>query len=494
MSIQLTQIVQILKTDQNFREILTAEGWYYQPTQEQTFEHLTYNSKTITKQSLFFIKGLNFKQEYLDEAIQNGLSFYISEKDYETNIPAIIVNDVKQAMSLIAQAFYDYPNRKMKLLAFTGTKGKTTSAYFAYQILSENPAHHVAMLSTMNTTLDGKSFFKSELTTPESLDLFEMMATAVDNGMTHLVMEVSSQAYKTKRVYGLTFDIGVFLNISPDHIGPIEHPTFEDYFYCKRQLLHHSKQMVINAEMQGIELIREELTVPTQFYNDNFNRISQSNDFDFNTSGAISGHFKINLLGKFNQENALAASLAVAELGANLKEIEAGIAKTTVPGRMEMLSQNNGAKVYIDYAHNKVSLENLIQVVKKSHSGRIIVVIGAPGNKGESRRKDFAIILSQLADMAILTADDPNHESPLIIAEEIKASINKHLPVEILINRQEAILRALSLTRNADDAVILAGKGADLYQIVAGKHEAYPGDYLIAKNAISGKKQGTINN
>ncbi|MCH4167820.1 MAG: UDP-N-acetylmuramoyl-L-alanyl-D-glutamate--L-lysine ligase [Streptococcaceae bacterium] len=488
MSIKLTQVVQILKADQNFREILTVDGWYYQAPQEQTFEHLTYNSKIVTNQSLFFIKGLNFKRTYLDEAIQNGLSFYISEIDYEIDIPAIIVNDIKQAMSLIAQAFYDYPNRKLKLLAFTGTKGKTTSAYFAYQILSENPAHRVAMLSTMNTTLDGNSFFKSELTTPESLDLFSMMAKAVNNGMTHLVMEVSSQAYKTKRVYGLTFDVGVFLNISPDHIGPIEHPTFEDYFYCKRQLLHHSKHMVINAEMQGIELIREELTVPTQFYNDAFNQITQSNDFYFNTSGAIAGHFKINLLGKFNQENALAAGLAAAELGANLKEIEAGIEKTTVPGRMEMLSQKNGAKVYIDYAHNKVSLENLIQVVKKSHSGQIIVVIGAPGNKGESRRKDFAIVLSQLADAVILTADDPNHESPLAIAEEIKASITSNLPVEILIDRKEAIQKALTLTKNANDAVILAGKGADLYQIVTGQHEDYLGDFLIAKEIINNEQ------
>lgn len=485
MAIQLTQIVQILKSDQNFREVQMLDGWHYQAPYEQTFEQLTYNSKTVTNDALFFIKGLNFKKSYLDEAIQNGLSFYISEKDYEINIPAIIVNDVKQAMSLIAQAFYDYPNRKLKLLAFTGTKGKTTSAYFAYQILSENPAHQVAMLSTMNTTLDGKKFFKSELTTPESLDLFKMMATAVNNGMTHLVMEVSSQAYKTKRVYGLTFDVGVFLNISPDHIGPIEHPTFEDYFYCKRQLLHNSQKMIVNAEMQGIELLREELNVPTLYYNDNSNKIIESNDFDFSTKGIISGHFKINLLGKFNQENALAASLATAELGATIEDIEVGIAKTTVPGRMEMLIQKNGAKVYIDYAHNKVSLENLIQVVRNSHSGRIIVVIGAPGNKGESRRKDFGDVLGRLADIVILTADDPNHESPMAIAEEIKAAITANLPIKILIDRQTAIEAALSLTSNANDAVILAGKGADLYQIVSGQHEAYLGDYLIAKEIIN---------
>ena len=137
--------------------------------------------------------------------------------------------------------FYGHPEKQLKLLAFTGTKGKTTSAYFAYHILEQS--HRPAMLSTMNTTLDGKNFFKSTLTTPESLDLFAMMAQAVANDRTHLIMEVSSQAYLVKRVYGLTFDVGVFLNISPDHIGPIEHPTFEDYFYHKRLLMKNSKPL-----------------------------------------------------------------------------------------------------------------------------------------------------------------------------------------------------------------------------------------------------------
>ena len=143
--------------------------------------------------------------------------------------------------------FYGNPQEKLKLLAFTGTKGKTTAAYFAYNIL--NQKHRPAMLSTMNTTLDGKTFFKSALTTPESIDLFDMMAQAVKNGRTHLVMEVSSQAYLVHRVYGLTFDIGVFLNITPDHIGPIEHPTFEDYFYHKRLLMKNSQAVVINSDM-----------------------------------------------------------------------------------------------------------------------------------------------------------------------------------------------------------------------------------------------------
>lgn len=211
--ITIEQVLEVLKKDRNFRDIIDQDNYYYSWT-GVTFDHLSYDSRDVTPSSLFFAKGAAFKPEFLENAVKAGLSFYVAEKDYQVGIPVIIVTDIKQAMSLVAQAFYQYPQDKLKLLAFTGTKGKTTAAYFAFNILKQS--HKPAMLSTMNTTLDGKTFFKSTLTTPESLDLFRMMAEAVDNGMTHLIMEVSSQAYLTKRVYGLTFDVGVFLNISPD--------------------------------------------------------------------------------------------------------------------------------------------------------------------------------------------------------------------------------------------------------------------------------------
>ena len=260
--ITIEQVLEVLKKDHNFRDIIDQDNYYYSWT-EVTFDHLSYDSRDVTPSSLFFAKGAAFKPEFLENAVKAGLSFYVAEKDYQVGIPAIIVSDIKQAMSLVAQAFYQYPQDKLKLLAFTGTKGKTTAAYFAFNILKQN--HKPAMLSTMNTTLDGKNFFKSTLTTPESLDLFRMMAEAVANGMTHLIMEVSSQAYLTKRVYGLTFDVGVFLNISPDHIGPIEHPTFEDYFYHKRLLLENSRVVIVNSGMNHFDFIAEEVADPTFF-------------------------------------------------------------------------------------------------------------------------------------------------------------------------------------------------------------------------------------
>ncbi|HGK7069124.1 TPA: UDP-N-acetylmuramoyl-L-alanyl-D-glutamate--L-lysine ligase [Streptococcus agalactiae] len=481
--ITIDKILEILKNDHNFREILFHEHYYYNWTQNVTFNALSYDSRQISSDTLFFAKGATFKKEYLDSAITAGLSFYVSEIDYGADIPVILVNDIKKAMSLISMSFYNNPQNKLKLLAFTGTKGKTTAAYFTYHMLKVN--HRPAMLSTMNTTLDGKSFFKSHLTTPESLDLFRMMATAVENQMTHLIMEVSSQAYLTKRVYGLTFDVGVFLNISPDHIGPIEHPTFEDYFFHKRLLMENSNAVVVNSQMDHFNIVKEQVEyIPHDFYGDySENVITESKAFSFHVKGKLENTYDIKLIGKFNQENAIAAGLACLRLGVSIEDIKNGIAQTTVPGRMEVLTQTNGAKIFVDYAHNGDSLKKLLAVVEEHQKGDIILVLGAPGNKGQSRRKDFGDVINQHPNLqVILTADDPNFEDPLVISQEIASHINR--PVTIIIDREEAIANASTLTNCKLDAIIIAGKGADAYQIIKGNRDNYSGDLEVAKKYL----------
>ena len=479
---QIETVLEILKNDHNYRQISHPNGYYYD-WQDVTFDTLSYDSRDCDAKTLFFAKGASFKVDFLEQAIAQGLGWYVSEIDYEVGIPAILVTDIKQAMSLVAMAFYNYPQNDLQLLAFTGTKGKTTAAYFAYHILKQS--HRPAMLSTMNTTLDGQTFFKSSLTTPESLDLFKMMAQAVANGMTHLIMEVSSQAYLVKRVYGLTFDVGVFLNISPDHIGPIEHPTFEDYFYHKRLLLTNSKAVVVNSAMDHFQVVKEQVAqLPHDFFGPNTdNAIQKSTAFSFDVTGKLAGHYDIQLIGSFNQENAIAAGLACQRLGASLADIHQGIAETNVPGRMEVLTQANGAKVFVDYAHNGDSLMKLLDVVSQHQTGHITLILGAPGNKGESRRADFGHVINQYPDIdVILTADDPNFEDPQTISEEIASHINH--PVSILVDREQAIKQAMMTTAKQEDAVIIAGKGADAYQIISGKRCPYPGDLAVAASLL----------
>ncbi len=481
--ITLEKILEILKKDHNFHEIIANNVYSLNWKENLTFSTISFDSRHIDDKTLFFTKGATFKKEYLEIAIKKGLSFYISQVDYEVNIPVIIVSDIKKAMSLIAMEFYEHPEEKLKILAFTGTKGKTTAAYFAYNILKQN--HKPAMFSTMNTTLDGKTFFKSQLTTPESIDLFSMMSEAVNNGMTHLIMEVSSQAYLVNRVYGLTFDVGVFLNISIDHIGPIEHPTFEDYFYHKRLLLDNSKAVVINSDMDYFNVIEEQVTdIPHDFYGlKSDNRIENTSAFDFDLTGKLAGHYDIQLIGSFNQENAVAAGLACLKLGENLQNIKKGIAETSVPGRMEVLVQSNGAKIFVDYAHNGDSLEKLLTVVEAYQEGKIILILGAPGNKGENRRADFGRVINQHPQLeVILTADDPNFEDPQTISEEIASHITR--PVSIIVDREIAIKEALQLTQNEKDAIIIAGKGADAFQIVSGQRVPYDGDLEVARENL----------
>jgi len=298
-------------------------------------------------------------------------------------------------------------------------------------------------------------------------------------------MEVSSQAYLVKRVHGLTFDVGVFLNISPDHIGPIEHPSFEDYFYHKRLLMKNSRAVVINSDMDHFSVLKEQVEDQEHdFYgSQSSNQIENSKAFSFSATGKLAGDYDIQLIGHFNQENAVAAGLACLRLGASLEDIKKGIAATRVPGRMEVLTQKNGAKVFIDYAHNGDSLKKLINVVETHQTGKIALVLGSTGNKGESRRKDFGLLLNQHPEIQVfLTADDPNYEDPMAIAEEISSYISH--PVEKIADREKAIKAAMAITDQELDAVIIAGKGADCYQIVNGVKESYPGDSAVAERYL----------
>ena len=480
--IKIETILDILKKDGLFREIID-QGHYHYNYSDIIFDSISYDSRTTKENTLFFAKGAAFKKEYLFSAVSQGLGWYVAEQDYEVGIPVILVNNIKKAMSLIAMEFYGNPQNKLKILAFTGTKGKTTAAYFAYNILSQR--YPTALLSTMNTTLDGKNFFKSSFSTPENIDLFDMMSQAVNNGRTHLVMEVSSQAYLVNRVYGLTFDVGVFLNITPDHIGPIEHPSFEDYFYHKRLLMENSRAVVVNSDMDHFEILAEQVAKKDHdFYgSQSSNQIENSKAFSFSVTGKLAEDYDTQLIGRFNQENAVAAGLACLRLGASLEDIKKGIAKTRVPGRMEVLTQKNGAKVFIDYAHNGDSLKKLLSVVETHQTGTISLVLGSTGNKGESRRKDFGLLLEDHPEIQVfLTADDPNYEDPLAIAEEISSFITR--PVEKTADREQAIQLAMATTSKPEDAVIIAGKGADCYQIVNGLKEEYPGDAAVAERYL----------
>lgn len=488
------------------------------PTVPPQVSAIAYDSRKSTTASLFFCKGA-FKPAYLTAAQKKGARAYMAESEIAagTGMAAFIVRNIQKAMALISAAFYGFPQNQLFIIAYTGTKGKTTSSYFTHQVLKQATSNQTALFSTIDRIVGPKpqQEFKSHLTTPESLDLFHDMRVAVDSGMTHLVMEVSSQAYKKNRVYGLKFDVGVFLNITPDHIGPNEHPNFADYLHCKSQLLVNSRICVINAQTKHLNEIYQvahgtsqpqdiylfarrdfQPTVPIPTIDFRY----QSQEADLTASRfmlysqtdkarqlAIDGQYQLQLPGKFNESNAVAAALTAGLGGAKKDEIKTGLAKAWVPGRMESLKTEQHGTLYVDYAHNYASMKALLSFLEgQQPRAKVIVVVGSPGNKGVSRRAGFGKALTQYADQAFLTADDPGFESPLKIAQEIDAHIDHDkVAVTIEIDRKKAIQAAIA-SAGPNDIVVLAGKGDDAFQKIKGVDTPYPTDMVIAKEIVRG--------
>ncbi|EIK85775.1 UDP-N-acetylmuramoyl-L-alanyl-D-glutamate--2,6-diaminopimelate ligase [Gardnerella greenwoodii] len=408
-------------------EIWSLNPYYFANVDaDECFAHATYDTRDIKPGTLLFIKG-NFKPEYLLDADSKGLSAYVAEQSYAeyTNAVGLIVTDVRKAMSILSAAFFGNPQEKLTVVGITGTKGKTTTAYFTHAILNAHSGSKAALFSSVDNCLDGVNYVESDLTTPESFDAFKMMREAVDNGMKYLVMEVSSQAYKVNRVYGLKFDVAAFLNISPDHISPIEHPTFEDYLYCKRQIIANTKRLVLNADADHADLLLQDAernNVPVATFariqkdeienstcevinsddlednhtdycasvnDDDYSELltpdyiaipaenseshcisirdtdENSNDEDVHYSTV--DDFSLAIAGDFNYENALAAIAIAGELSINQETDLAAlksIENIKIPGRMEVFKDAQSSTIaVVDYAHNYISTKALLDFV-----------------------------------------------------------------------------------------------------------------------------------
>ncbi|HIY57394.1 MAG TPA: UDP-N-acetylmuramyl-tripeptide synthetase [Candidatus Tetragenococcus pullicola] len=490
-SLTLTEVYQLLdqhhllkKADESLLDTAIA------------FTYLSYDSRDIKADTLFFCKGKNFKAQHLDSVIDQGVEVYLSEKHYETVKTEILVTDIREAMAIIAQKFYHDPQEHLIKIGITGTKGKTTAAYFLFTILSHSLNQSVALFSSEETTVDGKTMTPSKLTTPEALVLYRQMAQAVNNGLTHVVMEVSSQAYKTKRVFGLSFDIGIFLNISPDHISPIEHPTFEDYFFCKRQLIQNSKQMILNHDSNYYEILADDcqkVKVPFYSYGHQLGTYqikdaTEPHSFAlYNPADPflINGDYRLALLGAFNHENAAAVILAAHLLGISRSDIQDSLPKSQIPGRMNLLKKPNGAYIFIDYAHNYLSIKAIGDFAKQLRpKGRVIIMTGSAGGKALSRRPDIGKALSECADVVFLTSDDPAFEDPGAITAEIHQAItNPAVTVYEELDRKKAVVQAFSMAKK-EDTVILAGKGTEQMMKVHDTEVPYEGDFQIVKRLI----------
>ena len=458
--------------------------------------HVSHNSKDIIKDTLFVCKGINFKEDYLKEALMKGAFCYIAEEQYllAQDEPCILVNDIRKALAVVAGWYYDYKKDCPEISAVTGTKGKSTAVHFLTNILREDE-RKVAYATTVDI-FDGVEEYESTLTTPESLDCHKYIHTARESGCNDFVMEVSSQAYKMSRIYGLNFKYGIFINITNDHISPHEHSDFEDYFHCKLEIVKKYENAVINLDAQHakrvIKTAKNAKRILTYSVDDPKADIYATNIVrkGFTTSfKIITPSYEIDAVvmipGLFNVSNALSA-VGVAYLkGIDPKKIVAGIQKTRVPGRMSIY-EKDGHTVIVDYAHNKDSIEIALKAIREYYPDkRIKIAFGCPGGKALQRRYDMAQETAKYAEHVYVTSEDPSFEDPMIIASEVQTYLDElDCNNDIIIDRHEAIKQAIS-EMDRDDLLLIAGKGSEHYQVIQGIAVPYEGDTELADRYIN---------
>ena len=466
------------------------------------------NSKKVKDGFLFIaIKGFSVDgHEYIQDAIKNGARAIIIEDGYDVkklknyeDITIIMTQNTREALAVAASNFYGNPTRKLKLIGVTGTKGKTTTTYMIKEIL-EKAGKKVGLIGTIAVYINGKKMKDSDRTTPESLELQQIFAKMVEDGVEVAVMEVSSQSLKLNRVTGCEFDYVIFTNFSEDHISPNEHPDMEDYFQSKLKLFKMCKNGIVNVDdlhgakipslfpennivTYGIDnsanLLAKDITI-TNLYADFKVKITDRNE-----------RIKTGIPGRFSVYNSLAAICIAQKFGISSEIIREALLEVRVPGRSELVDNKKEIPIMIDYAHSPESLENILRAVKSYTRGKVICVFGCGGDRDSGKRPIMGEISGKIADFTIITSDNPRTENPEKIVEQIEDGIKKTKGnYKVVVDRKAAIEEAIKMAGKTD-IVILAGKGHEPYQEINGVK--YPFDERIIVKEIIQKLENKKN-
>lgn len=497
----------------DYLELFRENGILCECTADENMEigYVSYNSQDIKENTFFLCKGAHFKEQFLLDALNKGATVYIAEKKYNTDAPCVIVSDVRLAMGLMANFYYENAYEKLKLVGITGTKGKSTTAYFIKYIedeyLTALGKKKSAIVSSIDT-YDGVINIESHLTTPEPFDLHKHFDNAVKSDIEHFTMEVSSQALKYGRVFGVDFTIGCYLNIGIDHISAIEHPDFEDYFQSKMKIFSQCKTAVVNLDTDRSEDVikaskkaPEVITFSTKnenadVYGYNIRKDGSDTVFTVRTKD-FDRDFTLTMPGLFNVENALCAIAVCVKLGIPEQYIYTGLLKARSSGRMEVYENaDKRITAIVDYAHNRMSFENLFNSVKKEYPGRkVAIVFGCPGNKALIRRKDLGEMAGMYADMTYITEEDPGEESLQKISLEVASFVeSKGGKYKIIDDRGVAIDTAIN-EMGADSVILITGKGNETRQKRGIEYIDCPTDveYTIKSLKEYDKKNGLDN-
>ena len=446
---------------------------------------IVYDRRQLSEGCLFFCCYFSGRTgpEYLELAIEKGAKVIVLEesmaagKPFPKEIVLVFVKDARYAMACMYSAWYDHPSKKMTMIGVTGTKGKTSITYFLKRIL-ERAGRKVGLIGTIETII-GQDHIPSVNTTPEPPLLQSSLARMAEEGIDAVVMEVSSQALKYERSEGILFDIGIFTNISPDHIGKGMHTDFADYLSAKSRLFRQCRVGIVNADEPLINDILLNHTCSIRTYGIERNADLRALDIrsfisegelgvSFRTKGLKEMDVSLSVPGKFSVLNALAAILCAIELGTKDSVIVSALKDIHVRGRMERVPLSRTFTVLIDYAHNSFALETLLSALRQYHPKRLICVFGCGGSSAVMRRRGMGEVSGRLADFTILTSDNPRFEDPREIIEDILSGL---LPTggrySVIPDRKEAIASAIR-NREEGDLIVIAGKGHETFQEIQG--------------------------
>lgn len=437
---------------------------------------IEYDSKKIESEDVFVaIRGYeNDGNNFIKEAIDGGAKAVVLEKDsydissIKEEVTVVEVENSRIALAIMAAAYYGNPAMSLKLIGVTGTKGKTTTSYMIRDILNAS-GKPTGMIGTIyNTYFDKK--IEATRTSPESLDLQRLLKEMLDAGIEYVVMEVSSHALELYRMYGLKFIIGVFTNLSEEHLD--FHGTMENYLKAKAKLFEMSDFAIINGDdIYAPKLMKMINTKIATYGLDNSVNLTAT-DIKINGSyvefkmyiNKMLETITIKIPGRYTVYNALAAIGVCSLLNCQMDAILLALANVKVPGRSETVEINKAFSVVIDYAHTPASLEAILSATKKHAKGRIICVFGCGGNRDNKKRSMMGEISGRLADFTVITTDNPRNENPMSIMKEIETGVKTTRGLyKIIENRREAIKFAMRIAWK-NDIIILAGKGHETYQ------------------------------
>ena len=459
-----------------------------------------YDSRKVTRDCVFvcLVGSSSDGHDYIDSAVKAGAAAVVVSRDVDVSGAAVVrVNDTRKALAFMSAEYFGNPAEELTTIGVTGTKGKTTTACMIRSIL-EKGGIKTGVIGTLGIMI-GDRIIKTSNTTPESFEIQQAMRTMLEEGCRCVVMEASSLGLKWHRTDGFIFDYGIFTNFSHDHIGGVEHADMDEYARCKAMLFRQCKTGILNIDDPAAAIMLEDHTclVETFGFSEKAELRASGEHLisrpgylgvSFEVSGRMKMKADVAIPGKFNAANALAAIAVCRHFDLTKQQIYDGLNEVRVKGRVEPVNVPGNYTLLIDYAHNALSMENILTTLREYHPGRLITLFGAGGNRPRDRRFEMGEISGRLSDLSVITEDNSRFEDVMDIIEDIKTGIHKTDGKYVVIpDRTDAIRYCIENAQDGD-IIVLAGKGHEDYQDKNGVKTHYDEREVIAA-ILDEKKQ-----